>query len=93
MICGSCIDRPEVGVCPQCRIVLTGKLSRNRVLENIARKIFPKETVIDHVTSQEGIDEVTAQETDEVAASENVPRVRLPTYDSMGFPDYGLDRY
>ena len=65
MICGSCIDRPEVEVCPQCRIVLTGKLSRNRVLENIARKIFPEETVIDHVTTQEGIDEVTAQETNE----------------------------
>ena len=91
MICGSCIDRPEVEVCPQCRIVLTGKLSRNRVLENIARKIFPEETVIDHVTTQEGIDEVTAQETNEIAASENVPRVRLPTYDYMGFPYYGYE--
>ena len=35
------------------------------MLENIARKIFPEETVIDHVTTQEGIDEVTAQETNE----------------------------
>ena len=26
-------------VCPQCRISLTGKLSRNRVIENLARKI------------------------------------------------------
>ena len=39
MIYGLCVKRPEVKVCPQCRNSLTGKLSRNRVIENLARKI------------------------------------------------------
>jgi len=43
IICGSCVDRPELRVCPQCRISLTGQLSRNRALEDLARKTFPKE--------------------------------------------------
>lgn len=30
-------------MCPQCRISLTGQLSRNRALEDLARKTFPKE--------------------------------------------------
>ena len=30
-------------VCPQCRISLTGQLSRNRALEDLARKTFPRE--------------------------------------------------
>jgi len=42
IICGSCVNRPELRVCPQCRISLTGQLSRNRALEDIARKTFPK---------------------------------------------------
>ena len=107
MICGSCVDRPEVRVCPQCRITLAGRLSRNRVLENLAMKIFPQEgipvqdsidkvtvqEVIDTVTEQEVIDTVTEQEVREVAASEHVRVARLPTYDDMGFPDYGLYRH
>jgi len=43
IICGSCVDRPELRVCPQCRVSLTGQLSRNRALEDLARKTFPKE--------------------------------------------------
>jgi len=43
IICGSCVDRPELRVCPQCRISLTGQLSRNRALEDLARKTFPRE--------------------------------------------------
>ena len=98
MICGSCVDRPEVRVCPQCRITLAGRLSRNRVLENLAMKIFPQEGIpvqdsIDKVTVQEVIDTVTEQEVREVAASEHVRVARLPTYDDMGFPDYGLYRH
>jgi len=38
IICESCVDRPELRVCPQCRISLTGQLSRNRALEDLARK-------------------------------------------------------
>ena len=98
MICGSCVDRPEVRVCPQCRITLAGRLSRNRVLENLAMKIFPQEGIpvqdsIDKVTVQEVIDTVTEQEVREVAAREHVRVARLPTYDDMGFPDYGLYRH
>ena len=37
------MDRPELRVCPQCRISLTGQLSRNRALEDLARKTFPRE--------------------------------------------------
>jgi len=43
IICGSCVDRPELRVCPQCRISLTGQLSRNRALEDLARKTYPRE--------------------------------------------------
>jgi len=43
IICGSCVDRPELRVCPQCRMTLSGKLSRNRALEDLARKTYPKE--------------------------------------------------
>jgi len=43
IICESCVDRPELRVCPQCRISLTGQLSRNRALEDLARKAFPRE--------------------------------------------------
>eukprot|EP00092_Neocalanus_flemingeri_P017406 GFUD01018828.1.p1 GENE.GFUD01018828.1~~GFUD01018828.1.p1 ORF type:complete len:280 (+),score=92.96 GFUD01018828.1:391-1230(+) len=44
IICGSCVARPELRICPLCRISLTGQLSRNRALEDIARKTFPRET-------------------------------------------------
>ena len=37
------MDRPELRVCPQCRVSLTGQLSRNRALEDLARKTFPRE--------------------------------------------------
>lgn len=43
VICGSCLDRPELRVCPQCRVSLTGQLIRNRALEDLARKTFPME--------------------------------------------------
>jgi len=43
IICQSCVERPELRVCPQCRISLTGQLSRNRALEDLARKIYPGE--------------------------------------------------
>jgi len=82
VICGTCIRRPEVGVCPQCRIVWKGNLSRNRVLETISRKLFPNEPVN------------TGNEQD-VVSEKDVPEVplRYPIYDDMGFPDYGLDMY
>jgi len=40
ILCGSCSAKPEVQVCPQCRVGLAGRLSRGRVLEEMARKIF-----------------------------------------------------
>ena len=59
-------------VCPQCRIVKKGNFSRNRVLEDISRKLLPEVA---------GFDETTTQESNEVAANVEVPEVRLPTYD------------
>ena len=41
----------------------------------------------------EGFTEVAALERKVIAAEEDVPEMRLPTYDDMGFPDYGLDRF
>ena len=35
---------------------------------------------------------VAAQEIVEFENKDDVPKMRLPTYDDMGFPDYGLDR-
>ena len=32
IICGSCADRPELLVCPQCRVSLAGMLSRSDLL-------------------------------------------------------------
>jgi len=43
IICGSCADRPELLVCPQCRVSLAGMLSRNRALEDLSRRTFPQE--------------------------------------------------
>ena len=40
-----------------------------------------------------GYKEVAVQEMEVIAAEEDVPEMRLPTYDDMGFPDYGLDRF
>ena len=36
---------------------------------------------------------VAAQEIVEFENEDDVPEMRLPTYDDMGFPDYGLDRF
>jgi len=40
ILCGSCSAKPEVLICPQCRVELAGRLSRNRVLEEMARKML-----------------------------------------------------
>ena len=80
MICSNCNNRPELRVCPQCRVYKKGQFSRNRFAEDLARKIFNEEA---------GSPLVAAQE----RAEEDVPEIRLPTYDEMGFPDYGLDRF
>ena len=42
-MCGDCTERPELEICPRCRVVLAGRLSRNRALEELARKTFPYE--------------------------------------------------
>ena len=70
-------------MCPQCRVVKKEKFARNRLLEELARKIFPEDAVKTVVE---------AKETEEVEDEDDVPGIRLPTYDDMGFPDYGLDR-
>ena len=80
MICSRCKNRPELRVCPQCRVEKRGNFSRNRFAEDLARKIFLEEA---------GSTLVAAQE----SAEEDVPDIRLPQYDEMGFPDYGLDRF
>ena len=68
-------------VCPQCRIVKKGNFSRNRVLEDISRKLLPEVA---------GFDETTTQESIEVAANVEVPEVRLPTYDIGILPTMSL---
>ena len=68
-------------VCPQCRSGKKGNFSRNRVLEDISSKLFPEVA---------GIDETTAQDSNEVAANVEVPVVRLPTYDIGILPTMSL---
>merc|ERR1712098_430151 len=41
ILCESCFSRPELKTCPQCRISLQGNVSRSRVLEELAMKLFP----------------------------------------------------
>ena len=84
VICWSCKIRPELKGCPQCRVVKYRNFSRNRILEEVSRKMFSEEA---------GNKVVAAQEMEVIAAEEDVPEMRLPTYDDMGFPDYGLDRF
>ena len=80
MICSRCNNRPELRVCPQCRVVKNGNFSRNRFAEELSRKIYQEEA---------GSTGVAAQERAEV----DVPEIRLPEDDDMGFPDYGFDRF
>ena len=68
-------------VCPQCRTGKKGNFSRNRVLEDISRELFPEVA---------GIDETTAQDSKEVAANVEVLEVRLPTYDIGILPTMSL---
>jgi len=41
IVCESCISRPELVTCPQCRMSLDGNVSRSRVLEEMAMRLFP----------------------------------------------------
>ena len=68
-------------VCPQCRTGKKGNFSRNRVVEDISRELFPEVA---------GIDETTAQDSKEVAANVEVLEVRLPTYDIGILPTMSL---
>ena len=68
-------------VCPQCRTGKKGNFSRNRVLEDISRELFPEVA---------GIDETTVQDSKEVAANVEVLEVRLPTYDIGILPTMSL---
>ena len=42
-MCEHCADRPELTICPQCRVPLQDRMSRNRALEELARRTFPGE--------------------------------------------------
>ena len=42
VICWSCKIRPELKGCPQCRVVKYRNFSRNRILEELSRKMFPE---------------------------------------------------
>ena len=68
-------------VCPQCRTGKKGNFSRNRVVEDISRELFPEVA---------GNYETTAQDSNEVAANVEVPEVRLPTYDIGILPTMSL---
>ena len=68
-------------MCPHCRIVKNENFTRNRVLEDISRELFPEVA---------GIDETTAQDSNEVAANVEVHEVRLPTYDIGILPTMSL---
>jgi len=41
ILCESCYSRRELKTCPQCRMSLQGNVSRSRVLEELAIKLFP----------------------------------------------------
>ena len=41
IVCESCFSRPELVTCPQCRMSLDGNVSRSRVLEEMAMRLFP----------------------------------------------------
>merc|ERR1712098_134358 len=41
ILCESCYSRRELKSCPQCRMSLQGNVSRSRVLEELAIKLFP----------------------------------------------------
>ena len=71
-------------MCPQCRVVKKDKFSRNRVLEELGRKLFPDDAVKTVVEEEEK---------EELEDEDDDPGIRLPTYDDMGFPDYELDRF
>ena len=71
-------------MCPQSRVVKKDNFSRNRLLEELARKMFPEDAVKTVVA---------AQEIEEFEDEADVPEMRLPRYDDMGFPDYGLDSF
>ena len=58
IICGTCKARPELKTCPQCRMVLSGALSRNRVLEELARKTFQAK---EEVNMNSGTDEINRE--------------------------------
>merc|ERR1712112_247767 len=42
IVCESCISSPELVTCPQCRLSLDGNVSRSRVLEEMAMRLFPQ---------------------------------------------------
>jgi len=47
IVCSKCKARPELTMCPQCRLPMRPEkdaLSRNRALEELAAKLFPRET-------------------------------------------------
>jgi len=41
IVCESCFSRPVLVVCPQCRMSLDRNVSRSRVLEDLAMRLFP----------------------------------------------------
>jgi len=42
IVCESCFSKPELVTCPQCRMSLDGNVSRSRVLEEMAMRLFPQ---------------------------------------------------
>ena len=71
-------------MCPQCRVVKKEKFSRNRVLEELGRRLFPDDA---------GKTAVEVEEKEDLEDEDDDPGIRLPTYDDMGFPDYNLYRF
>jgi len=52
ILCKPCADNPQLQTCPQCRILLRGRLSRCRALEELARKSFTPEQPLQPAPAQ-----------------------------------------
>ena len=67
-------------MCPQCRIVNNENFSRNRVLEDISRKLFPEVSGIDDATAEVS-NEVAPMMVDDVSHSDDCYVRDLSYYD------------
>jgi len=79
-ICETCSNRPELEVCPQCRMNIQGRMSRCRVLEELSRRSFPSENIeTPNDTNQQSPNDR------EQEAPRNQPQASRPFRASLGY--------